>query len=160
MNANLIVGLGNALMGDEGVGCHVAERLATDRRLPADTDVLCGGTDLLRCAGYLENRQLVILVDAMLGDSDPGTISVFDGDFPDLQEREQHVHHLSLQASIRLLRIAAPSFRAVRLVLVAVSIASAEFGWELSPALEKRMPEMLGAVLQELQRRKQVRWVA
>src|ERR1039457_3848424 len=58
MKPLLIIGLGNPLMGDDGVGAQLAESLAGR----ADADVLFGGTDLLPCAGELEGRQPVILI--------------------------------------------------------------------------------------------------
>ena len=63
MKPNLVLGLGNPLMGDDGIGCVLAERLASDPRLPADTEVLVAGSDLLRFAGRMEYRQRVILIE-------------------------------------------------------------------------------------------------
>src|ERR1039458_379612 len=71
----LILGRGTPLMGDDGVGALLAESLAGR----ADADVLIGGTDLLRCAGEIEGRQRVILIDAVQCEAEsdvPGEITV------------------------------------------------------------------------------------
>lgn len=152
MKPNLLIGLGNPLMGDEGIGWHVANRLARDPRVPADTEVLCGGTDLVRHASEMEGRNRVILVDAMQDASQPGSISVFEDDFFELEGRQENAHQLSVAEAVRLLRIASPSLKPVHFTLLAVAIASASINQELSPALSAQMPRILERVLQETTR--------
>lgn len=150
MKPNLLIGLGNPLMGDEGIGWHVVERLAGDPRLPQDTELLQAGTDLLPYAGHMEGRERVILVDALLDSSEPGTTSVFENDFLGVDDRQPHVHHLSLVQSLRLLRIAAPSLAAVRFTLLAIAIDSATLSLDLSPALSARVPRIVDRLLELL----------
>lgn len=152
MKPNLVIGLGNPLMGDDGIGCRVAELLSADRRLPPDTEILSGGTDLLRHAPRMEGRRRIILVDALLSASDPGTIAVYRNEFGELEGPEQNAHHLSIPGSIALLRAVSPSLAAVRFTLIAVAVASAGIRSELSPALEARLPAILDRVLDELRR--------
>jgi hydrogenase maturation protease len=78
----LVIGLGNGLAGDDGVGSHIMRRLSQDERLPGDVDVLEGGTDLLRLAHELEGRPRVVLVDALLHPGEPGTPLQFDSGDP------------------------------------------------------------------------------
>jgi hydrogenase maturation protease len=139
-------------MGDEGVGGHIIDRLAGDPRLPEDTELLWGGTDLLACAGQIEGRSRITLIDALLDPSQVGRVEVFgDGDeLRGLEDRQWHVHHLSLTQVIQLLWIASPSFRKPRLRLLAVCVDSARMQPELSPALAARMPQILECVLQKL----------
>jgi hydrogenase maturation protease len=141
-------------MGDEGIGWHVVDRLARDPRLPKDTDLIWCGTDLLACADQVEGRNRVILVDAMLDASQVGSVLVFRGGEKDglrgLEDRQGHVHHLSLTQAIHLLRIASPYFETARLRLIAICIDSARIQPELSPMLASRMPEILDRVLREL----------
>lgn len=152
MKSHLVIGLGNRLMGDEGVGWHLIERLAGDPRLPEDTELLWCGTDLLACADQIEGRSRITLVDALLDPSQVGSVTVFrDGNgLRGLEDRQWHVHHLSLTQIIHLLRIVSPSFGLVRLRLIAICIDSARMQPELSPALATRMPQILECVLQEL----------
>ena len=150
MKPNLIIGLGNPLLGDDGIGCHVVDRLAADPALLRDTDVLWGGTDLLRYAGQMKGRRRVIFVDAMLDGPEPGSISVFEDPLLELEDSRQHAHHLSLVQAIELLRIASPSLRAVRFTLIAIGVESANIGTELSPPLAAQMLETLQFVRQEL----------
>ena len=143
MKPRLAIGLGNPLMGDEGVGWHVAMLLAADPRLPADVEAITGGTDLLGCAGWIEGRQSVLVIDAILDDAEPGSVSVVNGD---LEERQEHAHHLSVAQAVKLLELTTPA----RFTVLGVSVRAASLGEELSPALAARLPAIVDRVLEEL----------
>ncbi len=146
MKPTLVIGLGNPLMGDDGVGWHVAECLAGDPRLPESVEVICGGTDLLRYAGQMEGRSRVILIDAIQDDAQPGGVLVLGETLPEMDSRQEHAHHLSAVQAIQLLKmmVAAP------IALLGISISSAVTRTELSPAIDGRMLSILDRVLQEL----------
>ncbi len=146
MKPTLVIGLGNPLMGDEGAGWHVAERLASDPRLPESAEVICGGTDLLRYAGQMEGRSRVIIVDAVQDDAEPGSVSALEEARPELDERQEHAHHLSAWQSMKLLKM----IMSVRFTLLGISISSAAFEPGLSPVVDGRMGMILERVLQEL----------
>jgi hydrogenase maturation protease len=81
----LILGVGNYLMGDEGVGVHLARQLANelnDERI----EVVDGGTGGFQLMDWMESYPTVILVDATLDQREPGTIRLiqpkFSADFP------------------------------------------------------------------------------
>jgi hydrogenase maturation protease len=81
----LILGIGNYLMGDEGLGVHAARQLA-DEINPAVADVLDGGTAGFQLMEYFETYPHVILIDATLDDAPAGAIRLirprFASDFP------------------------------------------------------------------------------
>ena len=143
MKPRLVIGLGNSLMGDDGIGWHVAGRLAADPRLPAEVEAIQGGTDLLGCAGWIEGRQAVVVIDAIEDGGEPGGVSVLQGD---LEERQEHAHHLSVAQAIKLLELITPA----RFTVLGVSIGAACLGEGLSPALAARLPAIVDRVLEEL----------
>ena len=71
---NLVVGYGNPLRGDDGVGWHAAAALAADPRL-ADTDVITGHQLTPKLAEDIAKARLAVLVDARLGDT-PGYVCI------------------------------------------------------------------------------------
>jgi hydrogenase maturation protease len=81
----VILGVGNVLMGDEGVGVLVARQLA-GVDLPAGVDVVDGGTGGFHLLQYFEEYDRVVLVDATLDGQAPGSVSVtkprFSSDYP------------------------------------------------------------------------------
>ena len=136
MKPLLIIGLGNPLMGDDGVGALLAESLAGR----ADADVLIGGTDLLRCAGELEGRQRVILIDAVQSEAEsdvPGEITVTDEDPP--EGLSAGTHTLSAPAAVRLLRHLMPE---VRFTWLLAGVRSVRAGEGLSPELAAALPRL------------------
>jgi hydrogenase maturation protease len=84
-NKILILGIGNYLMADEGLGVHLAERFLREE-LPPGVDVLDGGTGGFHLLEYFEQYERVIIVDATLDDRPAGTIRLikphFASDFP------------------------------------------------------------------------------
>ena len=149
MKPLLAIGLGNPLMGDDGVGCIVAERLASDPRLPTCAEVISGGSDLLRYSRQMEGRSRVVVIDALQADTEPGSVFLFEGVCSRLDEHQDQAHHLSAVQAIRLLEM----LQSVPCTLCGISISSAAVGTGLSPRVDARMPEILDRVLQELKRR-------
>jgi len=146
MKPVLLIGLGNPLMGNEGIGWHVAQYLAGNNRLPEDVDVLCGGTDLLRCASQMDGRDRVVVIDAFQDDSRPGTVTLFDEPFAALENQQEHAHHLSAVEAMKLLRMTVTA----SFTLLAISIPAAGMRCELSPSMAVLVPGLMDRVLQEL----------
>jgi hydrogenase maturation protease len=84
-NSILILGVGNYLMGDEGVGVHLIQEMAK-LNLPEYLDILDGGTGGFLLLSCFEAYKTVIFVDATMDGKDEGTISLirpkFASDFP------------------------------------------------------------------------------
>lgn len=75
----VIIGVGNLLLGDEGIGIHVVEELSK-RNLPANVEVIDGGTGGVALLSLMEGAGKVIIVDAVLGGNSPGKIYVLDAE--------------------------------------------------------------------------------
>jgi hydrogenase maturation protease len=69
----LVLGIGNLLLGDEGVGVHAARALL-EAELPVATEILEVGTSILDALPDLKKARRVIVLDAMKYDGNPGTI--------------------------------------------------------------------------------------
>lgn len=81
-----IIGIGNLLLGDEGVGVHAVRELLDHNRLPDGVDCLDGGTGSLVLLEPLQTADRIILVDATMDGAPPGTlrrlVPKFSSDFP------------------------------------------------------------------------------
>jgi len=83
----VILGVGNLLLSDEGVGVHVANKLM-EMDLPAGVEVIEGGTDGFRLMNVVTGADRLIVVDAVKGESPPGSIYRFDiNDVPSSPEK-------------------------------------------------------------------------
>jgi len=98
-NCVLLMGVGNYLMGDEGIGVHVIQEMAK-MELPDNLDILDGGTGGLLLLSCFEAYPAIIFIDATMDGKEEGTISVikprFAADFP----KALSVHDVGLKDMI------------------------------------------------------------
>jgi len=82
----LILGIGNTLLGDEGVGVHVVRHIEATGPLPENVTTLDGGTGAMVLLGPMQEVDRVILVDATLDGEAPGTfrrlVPRYSSDYP------------------------------------------------------------------------------
>ena len=76
----LVLGLGNVLLGDDGLGAAAVARVERSYRIPADVHLEDGGTQGMALLGMIAESRHVILVDAVRTDDPPGTFVRIDGD--------------------------------------------------------------------------------
>ena len=139
----LVLGLGNLLLRDEGVGIH-AIRALENEKLPPDVDLMDGGTGGLHLISWLEVYDRIIMIDATLDDNPPGTIRLikprYASDFPPLMS----AHEIGLRDMIEAMSLTGvlPEIQ-----LIAVSVADiSEVGTALSPELQAVIPEIVKLV--------------
>jgi hydrogenase maturation protease len=147
--ATLVVGLGNPLRGDDGVGVRVAQALA-EQDLPGDVEVLDGGTLGLGLVPLMEGRQRVIVVDAADVGRTPGQFVRFRLDGARLMGDDQHlsVHAAGLRDALLLAR--ALKTLPDEVILVGVQPANLEWNSSLSPEVEAAIPGIIATVVEEL----------
>lgn len=76
----LILGIGNTLLSDEGVGVHVISQLQSSGNLPDDVTLMDGGTLSFILAGSIEDAENLIVIDAADLQCAPGTVQIFIGE--------------------------------------------------------------------------------
>lgn len=140
MNPNnkiLILGIGNYLMGDEGIGVHIAERLGIEE-LPKGVDVVDGGTGGFHLLEYFEQYPNVILIDATLDSNPPGTIRLikpkFAKDFP----QAMSTHDIGLKDMVSALQLLG-SMPVIDLFVVSIESIQQQ-GITLTPEIEAIVP--------------------
>ena len=140
-----VVGIGNVLLRDEGIGCHVAHALE-GVPLP-DVEVIDGGTcpDVLQ---LVEDADKLVIVDAARGGGIPGQIYRFrPEDITMDHERVLSVHDMSLIDSLNLMQL---RHNIRDTVIIGIEPRELNWGLELSPELEEKMPQIIDAILREL----------
>ena len=75
----LVLGLGNVLLGDDGIGAAAVDRLERDYEIPPEVRLVEGGTLGLSLLDEIAQARHVILVDAVATDAPPGTLVRLDG---------------------------------------------------------------------------------
>jgi hydrogenase maturation protease len=115
----LVMGIGNVLLGDEGVGVHAVRRLER-RTWPACVTVVDGGTGGFHLLSHVSECDAMVLIDASLDGKPPGTISVIAPKYASDYPRALSAHDIGLKdlvESAALLGMAPD----VRLVTVSVA---------------------------------------
>ncbi len=140
----LILGVGNYILGDEGLGVHLAQALS-EEIAPGQADVLDGGTAGFQLMPYLESYPRVILVDATLDEQPIGTIRLirpkFAQDFP----RAMSTHEIGLRDLVEALSLVG---RLPDVYLFVVSIRAIDnLSTELSPEVAAVLPELKARIL-------------
>lgn len=142
MSRPLVLGIGNVLMGDEGVGVHAVRRLAG--MLPPHVVLLDGGTGGFHLLGELAGHDPVMMIDATMDGQPAGTVSVVEpryaSDFP----RTLTAHDIGLRD---LVESAVLLGRLPRIHLVTVSVDALQpMELTLSPDVQAALPEVITRV--------------
>ncbi len=141
----LILGIGNLLLCDEGVGAHVARALQKEE-LPSNVIVLEVGTAFLGALPEIEQADRIIIIDAMQAEHAPGTI--YRVPFEDCVKPEciASLHGFDLSRVIFLAGRGTPPDT----VVIGVEPARVEWGTDLSPEVLKAVPSIIEAIKIEL----------
>ncbi|MDO3377755.1 hydrogenase maturation protease [Geoalkalibacter halelectricus] len=143
----IILGLGNPLMGDDGVGIVAVERLAA-LDLPPGVEVVDGGTGGLTLLHLMEGAARVIFVDAVDMGRAPGAIACFDLNRVDVAEQGAlSLHETGLPQVLALGRELGVL---PRVILYGVQPACVAPGTRLSPNVKDALPELVGRILREV----------
>lgn len=143
----LILGIGNTLLSDEGVGVHMLDYLRRHHPELSGALLLDGGTLSFTLAPYIETAEHLIVVDAAELLAAPGTVQVFTGDDMDrfAGRTKRSVHEVSLGdlLSIAHLTGCLPAHRA----LVAIQPEFVDWGHALSNPVKRALPQAARRVL-------------
>lgn len=141
----LVLGIGNVLMGDEGIGVAIANEFAARYPDLPGTTVVDGGTGGFHLLGYFQEYQRIILLDATIDGEAAGTLKVirpkYAGDYP----ATLTAHEIGLKD---LIDAAFLLDHRPQVTLVTISIEDlGDVKMALSPAIEAVIPEAVEMIL-------------
>jgi hydrogenase maturation protease len=145
----LVLGLGNTIMADDGVGPRVIELLKKDARVPADLELLDGGTLGLDLLPYLEGVSLLVIVDAVETGKAAGTMLRLSGeDVPVAMETKLSPHQMGMKDLLAVARLMGQLPE--NIVLIGVQPERLEMDTELSPTVNNVLPDLVNMVISEI----------
>jgi hydrogenase maturation protease len=144
-----ILGVGNILLSDEGVGVRVVEYLDQRYDFGWNVQVVDGGVLGIRLMGVIGNTDFLIVVDAVADRGAPGTLyRLADDQVPRRVLAKQSMHQLDLP---EVLALCAAIDKNPQVVVVGVEPQDiTTMGVELTPAIAAKVPELAAMVLAEL----------
>ncbi len=135
----LIVGLGNLLLSDDGVGVHAIREL--QKNSPPGVLAVEVGTAVLDALHLFEWAEKILAIDAMEGGGSAGTIYTLGGQ--EIEERglRASLHEVDLLAALRFL----PKQVNPEITVLGIEPETIDFGVDLSPALQAALPQLVNS---------------
>lgn len=145
----VILGIGNTILSDEGVGVHAAERLRAAYALPEGVEVIDGGTAGMELLDPLADCDLLLVLDAVKARRAPGSLIILTGrEVPVFFRSKLSPHQVSICDVLASLEFAGQPPK--DLVLIGCEPESLELGTALTPTVAARVPEMVAAAVAQL----------
>lgn len=144
----LVVGFGNPLMTDDGVGPKAIE-LLKGMNLPEGVELLDAGTSALDAVPYLDGKSFTIIVDAVSAGGQPA--SVYKLSIEDLQYKSEPIfslHSLKLEDAIRIWQIQLEKLP--KIIIFGVEPKEVKLGLELSDEVKEVLPKLCKLIIEEL----------
>jgi hydrogenase maturation protease len=143
----VVIGVGNLLLKDEGIGIHALKALQ-ESGLPPEVRLIDGGTspDLI---AYTKAGDKLIIVDAARAGGEPGAIYRFQPE--DLAEEKgvlTSAHELGVVPNLKLMSLLGNEPKET--VIIGIEPKEIDFGIELSAELRRKLPEIVRVVLREI----------
>ncbi len=141
----LVVGVGNAARGDDGIGPAVIEAIRAEPEL-ADAETVVAAGDLSDLVVTWEPDQDVVIVDAMIGGGPPGTVVTIDGLRDPLPEADRPLssHGFGLADTVQLARALGRLPRS--LTIVAVQVGDIDHLAQLTEPVRDAVAEVVARV--------------
>ena len=148
MRKMLIIGFGNLLMGDDGAGIHLIQKLST-HTLPPQVELLDGGVSSFAALGELQSASMAILVDSMTGGGKPGDIYRLTADQLDCRQSSQalSVHDFSLLDS---LQVAHQIGKLPPVIIYGIEPDCLDLSLELSPLVDLAVDAVIARIMTDL----------
>jgi len=144
----LVLGLGNLVHSDDGVGVHAVHQLQRDPRVPASVTLIDGGTQGLGLIRHISGFSRVLVIDAVNAGEAPGTLLRFEGRALSGLPGKATVHQLGfadLMVAMKLLGEAPDE-----VIVVGIQPVSTDWDAELTSPVRATLPSLLDVVIDQL----------
>jgi hydrogenase maturation protease len=146
----VVIGVGNTILSDDGLGVHAARLLQEDPRVPAGVTILDGGTIGLELVPYACDASHVLLLDAIDSGQAPGTLARMMGRDLLATKTGGSAHQLGVADLIAALALVAALPQEV--VVLGVQPANTGWGTSLSAAVQAALAPLADAAVAQLER--------
>jgi len=145
----VVLGVGNTLMRDDGIGVRVVRTLAETYDLPGHVRLVEGGVAGLRCLSEFEGAEYLLIVDAVYGKKPPGAIDrLTPEELPEHRGTVFSAHEIGVSEMLSVARLLGklPTTR-----ILAVQAKEAQcVGLDLTPELQVALPRVVEVLVEEL----------
>lgn len=145
----VVLGMGNVLRRDEGLGVRALQRLCERYRLPEQVELVDGGTVGLELMSYVEGADCLLVLDAALTDGPAGSLLRLEGaDVPAYLGIRTSPHEVALPDLLAIARLRGVEPREV--VALGMQPEVIELGWELSTTVAAQLDHLVDSAVDQL----------
>ncbi len=147
----IVLGIGNILLKDEGVGVKIVQELTDMYTFPDNVELVDGGTQGLWLMATLQKADHLIVVDAVKGGGSPGDLYRLErDDLPKGLRIKASAHDSDLMEALNLLELTENAPKSVTVIGVEPEDIT-PMGLELTPTVASKTGEMISRVIKELE---------
>lgn len=144
-----ILGVGNTLLKDEGVGVRVVQELERSYSFPPEIDVIDGGTSGPHLLDLFSDYDDIIIIDVVKGGEKPGTIYRFSLDqISGETGMGLSIHQMGVFEVFSQARLLGKEPRVTVIGIEPLDMSG--WGMELSPVIEQKIPRLIQLIIEEL----------
>jgi len=144
----MVLGIGNLLMQDDGIGVHVIRQLE-DLDLPAQVELVDGGTHSYDLLDFFSQADICIVVDAMRAGGEPGTVYRVPLEELGLAPNPHihSLHEISFAEAMHMLQLEGYH---PQVLVYGVEPQSVELGLELTPVVAEQVPLLVAMIQKDI----------
>ncbi len=144
----VVIGIGNLLLMDEGVGVHTINELEK-HDLPLNVEIYDGGTGGFKLIDLMHGAARVMFIDAVEAGKEPGTVTVFSSDdvHSIYNNKKYSLHDTNLMEVIKMTELLD---NPPRIEIVGIQPKIIDYGITLSKELTDSMSNIISTVLEEI----------
>ncbi|PMP93678.1 MAG: HyaD/HybD family hydrogenase maturation endopeptidase [Thermodesulfobacterium geofontis] len=145
----VVLGIGNILLSDEGVGVKVVQDLESQYAFPENVELVDGGVGSFSLLPYIESAKKLLVIDAISGGKPPGTIYKFkDEEIPYQVIEKLSTHELNFSDILNLAKLRGKYPE--ELVIIGIEPQSLELKVGLTDTVKQNYKKLLNEVLDQL----------
>ncbi|MCP8308262.1 MAG: hydrogenase maturation protease [archaeon] len=151
----VVIGVGNILCSDEGVGVHIVNELQ-NMTLPPYVAIFDCGTSGIAVLEAMDGAHKAIIIDAVYSGGEPGTVYLYT--MKDLLQMEDRLltfvslHQFDLISTLKLADLTNAYKMPYEIVLIGIEAKSLELSMSLSDEVKKAFPKIIEAIMREIQK--------
>lgn len=149
----VVIGIGNVLCSDEGVGIHVARQLE-GMKLPSNVNIFDCGTSVIAVLEAMDGAEKAIIIDAVSSGEEPGTVKRYTKE--DLFKMEGKLlklislHQLDLITIFKIVSLTDAYTMPREVIIIGVEAKSIESSLELTEEVRKAVPKVIETIICEI----------
>ncbi len=147
MHEVAIIGIGNLLQKDDGIGVHVINQMQAEA-LPTHVRLVDGGTAIFNMLSYFRDYKKIIIIDAVEGGMEPGTIyKIKPEKISSSSMKNSSLHSVGI---LELIKLVNQMGQFPEVLICGIEPQEIKLGLEMTELIQSKIPEVIKLIKQEL----------